>query len=210
MGRGERQFKAVGTTTVNRQTDNRQTEMPGRRARRRGDHGIFFPDQLVMGDSWKVSLDTESMANCFGVRHQDVITNLKDGRAASKWMESMIKHQMGLDGHETDSDSYDVRDKNDKWEVRTLTDNGVHFCPNNMKGKGRSFSEQGFLDKLNEVEGYIICNVRQIPQIKFTVLSNVSVLDAYERGDLNKSAQISGAKGDRVISRMRQESKQFS
>lgn len=204
MGRGTRQVTATAVTGP------RRNALPGVRARRRGEHGIVFPERLIMGDSWRVSLDTESIADAFGVRPDDVIDNLKDGRAASRWMESMIKHQMSLDGHDNDSDSYDVRDKQDKWEVRTLTNNGVYFCPNNMRGQGRAFEEEGFLEKLNEVEGYIICDVRKIPEIKFAVLSNVAVLDAYERGDLNKSTQISGSKGDKTLARMQQESRQFS
>ncbi len=36
-----------------------------------------------------------------------------------------------------------------------------------MVGSGRSFDEDGFLDKLSEIDGYIIADIESFPKIPF-------------------------------------------
>lgn len=50
-----------------------------------------------------------------------------------------------------------------KWEVRSISRNGIYFCPSYMVGSGRKFNEAGFLVKIAEISGYIVSDIERFP-----------------------------------------------
>lgn len=63
-----------------------------------------------------------------------------------------------------------------------------------MVGSGRSFNQKGFLQKLDEIEGYIISDVESFPKIKFWIINKSDVIKWWKKGDLNATTKISRTK----------------
>jgi hypothetical protein len=63
-----------------------------------------------------------------------------------------------------------------------------------MVGSGRSFEEQGFLDKLNEIEGYIVSDIELFPKIPFWKINKTTVQNWYVNNLLGSGTKISRAK----------------
>lgn len=63
-----------------------------------------------------------------------------------------------------------------------------------MVGSGRSFEEKGFLDKLSEIEGYIVSDIESFPEIPFWIVSADDVLAWWKSGNLGKTTKISRGK----------------
>ena len=58
-----------------------------------------------------------------------------------------------------------------------------------MIGSRRSFEEIGFLNKLDEIEGYYICDIEKFPKIPYMTISSQVVRDHYFSGKFNKKKQ---------------------
>ena len=87
---------------------------------------------------------------------------------------------------------YDLLDSQGrKWEVRSVTRGGIYFCPSYMVGSGRSFNEPGFLEKLKEIEGYIVSDVELFPNIPFWILPKAIVESWWRNRKLGAGTKIS-------------------
>lgn len=75
-----------------------------------------------------------------------------------------------------------------KWEVRSLTKE-VYFCPSYMIGSGRSFNETGFIEKINEIEGYIISDIKAFPNIPYWIIHKDIVLKWYRDNKLGSATK---------------------
>ena len=58
-----------------------------------------------------------------------------------------------------------------------------------MIGSGRSFEEKGFLNKLDEIEGYYICDIQKFPKVPYMTISSKIVRDHYFSGKFNKKTK---------------------
>ena len=87
-----------------------------------------------------------------------------------------------------------VDNKGKKWEVRSITRSGIYFCPSYMVGSGRSFDEEGFLNKLKEIEGYIVSDIELFPNIPFWKIDKTTVQNWYNKNMLGSGTKISRAK----------------
>ena len=52
------------------------------------------------------------------------------------------------------------------YEVRTLTKGGANLIPSNQIGAGRKYNEEEYLEKLNNIYGFILFDIRNIPEIR--------------------------------------------
>jgi hypothetical protein len=101
-------------------------------------------------------------------------------------MERRIAREL-LQGELSSSEgaAWDVIDSDgNKWEVRSLTKQGMYFCPSYMVGKNRKYDEAGFLEKLNEIEGYAIADVLRFPNIPIWFVSKTLVQGWHQAGEL--------------------------
>jgi hypothetical protein len=95
----------------------------------------------------------------------------------------------------SDGEGFDViNSKGGKWEVRSVSKGGIYFCPSYMVGSGRSFNEKGFLEKLAEIEGYIISDIDAFPKIPFWIVQKEQVLTWWKDEELGKDTSISHKK----------------
>lgn len=115
-----------------------------------------------------------------------------DGRRVSFLLERRIANEV-LKGKIAPSEgaSFDVFDANGgKWEIRSISESGIYFCPSYMVGSGRNFEEAGFLNKLNEVKGYIISDITEFPRIPFWTVPVNNVREWWEKGQLGKNSKV--------------------
>ena len=81
-----------------------------------------------------------------------------------------------------------------KWEVRSITRQGVYFNPSAQVGKGRFFDEDGFIAKLDDVEGFILSDITLFPRVPVYVVPVENVMRWYAAGMLGKNAKVSRKK----------------
>ena len=137
--------------------------------------------------------DVEALARELHLSVDDTLTYFQDGRRCSFITERRIAREF-IGGRIADSEgaAYDVFDQDDKkWEVRSLTNSGIYFCPSYMVGSGRKFEEKGFLAKIEEIEGYYIAMINTFPNVPVYKVSSDQVLAWYKAGRLGKSTSIS-------------------
>ncbi|MDD5340461.1 MAG: hypothetical protein PHV13_04385 [Candidatus ainarchaeum sp.] len=145
--------------------------------------------------------DISEIAKALKIKKTDVRLYFTDGRRVSFLLERRLAYEF-LHGKVASSEGagYDVTDSNgDKWEVRSISKDGIYFCPSYMVGSGRSFELEGFLEKLSEVKGYIISDIESFPQVPFWVISTEQVRTWWENGDLGKITKISRVKALRLV-----------
>lgn len=144
----------------------------------------------------KFTWNIDKLAQELHIPAEDTLKYFKDGRKASFIIERRLAYEyLGGKIAESEGASYDVFDKDgNKWEVRCLTGRGMYFCPSYMKGSGRTFVENGFLEKLNEIEGYLIGRITDFPIVPVYKISSAQVLDWWHSGRLGKTTDISLSK----------------
>lgn len=138
--------------------------------------------------TWEI----EELARALKIKPQDVREYFTDGRRVSFILERRLAYEI-LGGKLAPSEGsrFDIIDRNGgKWEVRAISKSGVYFCPSYMVGSGRSFNEEGFLAKLREIHGFIVCDIESFPTVPFWVVRADEVREWWERGQLGKTTRI--------------------
>ena len=135
----------------------------------------------------------EEIAVSLKIGEADVREYFTDGRRVSFILERRLAYEV-IKGKLAPSEGagYDLLDSNGrKWEVRSITRGGIYFCPSYMVGSGRSFDQQSFLDKLEDIDGYIISDVESFPNIPFWILPKTTVQNWWDAGRLGSTTKIS-------------------
>ena len=126
----------------------------------------------------------------------DVKAYFQDGRRISFLLERRINKEV-LAGELAPSEgsSFDLYDKDgNKWEVRSITKGGTYFNPSKDVGSSRTFNEKNFLNKLSEIEGYILCDIISFPNVPYWKVESATVKDWYSKGFLGKNARMTREK----------------
>lgn len=104
-------------------------------------------------------IDLEMAANALGLTVEKTIEMFNDGRYLGRYVEFLHEKSEGGERQKENS-SYDVKEKNNlKSEVRTITDK-VSFASSKEVGYGRKVTENGFNEKLNSVDRFILTDKR--------------------------------------------------
>jgi len=143
----------------------------------------------------------KELSNQLHLTQEDTLQYFRDGRRCSFIVERRIAKEI-LNGSiaESEGASYDVFDSSGlKWEVRSLTKQGVYFCPSYMVGSGRSFQETGFLDKLDEISGYYLARITTFPIIPVFKIETDQVRHWYKRGALGVNTKITYSKAEQLL-----------
>lgn len=150
-----------------------------------------------------LSWDVKEIAKALRISEDDVREYFTDGRRVSFIIERRLAKEV-LKGTLAPSEGagYDLIDpKGKKWEVRSISNNGVYFCPSYMVGSGRFFNKKGFLQKLDEIEGYVISDVESFPDIPFWIINGDQVRTWWNNRDLGTSTKISREKALELLNR---------
>ena len=137
--------------------------------------------------------DVPSLSSSMHLSQEDVVKYFTDGRRVSFLLERRICNEvLGGTLPESEGASFDLTDREGhKWEVRSVTSKGTYFCPSFMIGSGRSFDEDGFLTKLEEVKGYILADITTFPNVEYWSVDSYKVIEMYLNGDTSKESKIS-------------------
>jgi hypothetical protein len=140
--------------------------------------------------------DIDSIADALEISVEDTRRYFTDGRRVSFLIERRVVEAMaGSKLAPSEGAGYDLIDAHGgHWEVRSLTKRGIYFCPSYMVGSGRKFDEQGFLEKLTDIEGYVVTEVQRFPVMPYWVIPYRVVERWWGEGDLGKNSKIGPAK----------------
>ena len=94
---------------------------------------------------------------------------------------------------------FDVAGQGEKWEARNITSGDVYFCPSYMVGSGRSFEESGFLLKLRQINGYILTDMEEFPNVPRFMIPKEAVERWYESGRLGAGTKVSREKALKLV-----------
>ncbi len=140
--------------------------------------------------------DIQDIAKALKISPTEVREYFTDGRRVSFLIERRIAHEV-LKGSVAKSEGagFDVIAPNGgKWEVRSISRDGIYFCPSYMVGSGRSFDEAGFHSKLQEIKGYIVADIESFPNIPFWIIPSEQVLTWWKGQELGTTTKISRKK----------------
>jgi hypothetical protein len=147
--------------------------------------------------------DIEQIAQALKISASDVRAYFTDGRRVSFLLERRIAREI-IKGSLAPSEGagFDIIDPQEgKWELRSISKGGIYFCPSFMVGSGRSFEAARFLEKLADVEGYIVCDIEQFPNIPFWIIPAQQVKNWWESGQLGKTTNVSRNKALSLIAK---------
>lgn len=148
-----------------------------------------------MQNQFEIEFDCDQLAAAFGVTPADVYEFMTDGRRASFIIERRLKwaHE-GWELAPTEGAGYDLRAPDGGlWEVRSITRGGVYFNPSAQVGSGRSFAEDGFLAKCDQIAGYILSDITKFPTVPVFVVPVSNVTRWYAARMLGSTAKVSRA-----------------
>jgi hypothetical protein len=137
--------------------------------------------------------DLADIAQALKISADDVLEYFTDGRRVSFILERRIAREV-LRGTLAKSEGagFDLMDaQGRKWEVRSVSQGGVYFCPSYMVGSGRSFELSGFLAKLDDIEGYILADIEAFPRVPFWTVPSKEVRAWWNAGELGRTTKVS-------------------
>ena len=140
-----------------------------------------------------LSWDLGDISQALKLTPKDTKDYFTDGRRVSFVLERRLAFEV-LGGTLAPSEGagFDVLDQNGKkWEVRSITRSGIYFCPSYMVGSGRSFEERGFLNKLDNIEGYIVSDIECFPNIPYWKITKKTVESWYFNKKLGSGTKVS-------------------
>lgn len=147
--------------------------------------------------SGRLSWNLADLSRVLRVSEADVREYFTDGRRISFLIERRLAREVVVGGSLAASEGagFDLLDGlGRKWEVRSISAGGIYFCPSYMVGSGRVFVELGFLEKLSEIEGYIVSDIDAFPDVPFWLLPKTVVEDWYRTGKLGAGTKVSRAR----------------
>lgn len=130
-----------------------------------------------------------SVAQALGVPVGISIKLMQDGRLLSALVEVRLRQFFPGFKPAPVNATYDLIDPSGKlWEVRSITKSGAHFSPSYMRGSGRNFDRDGFIDRIKTLEGYILADTHGYPIVRYWAIPTAVVWDWYSNCKLTGSA----------------------
>ncbi|MAK04853.1 MAG: hypothetical protein CMA03_03070 [Euryarchaeota archaeon] len=145
-----------------------------------------------MEPSGYFNFDLTKISEALGISENDTQLYFTDGRRVSFLIERRAVESMpGSRLAPSEGSGFDLIDRDDGyWEVRSLTKGGIYFCPSYMVGSGRKFDEDGFIEKLDNVEGYFVTDITRFPEMPYWIIRYETVKQWWHSGDLGKNSKI--------------------
>jgi len=137
--------------------------------------------------------DFQAISQALGISVGDTRLYFTDGRRVSLPVERFaVDIMVGSRLAPSEGSGFDLIDSDEgHWEVRSLTKGGIYFCPSYMVGAGRSFEEEGFLRKIDDLEGYFVTDITQFPDMPYWIIGSDVVHRWWRTGILGKNSKVS-------------------
>ena len=137
---------------------------------------------------WKIS----DVAKSLFLSENETKEYFRDGRRCSFLVERRIRDIINGKLAPSEGSSYDLIDKQgNNWEVRSLTKGGIYFTNSRDIGSSRTFNEEGFLKKLDNIKGYIVSDISHWPNVPVYKITSQNVLLWYNSNKLSSNTKIS-------------------
>lgn len=172
--------------------------------------GWILLSGFLLGPAWAaesngvLAWDVPALQKTLGVTAAEVREYFTDGRRISFLLERRLVREVLQGGlAPSEGDPYDVIDAHGgRWEVRSLTDRGIYFCPSHMVGSSRSFDERGFMAKLDGIDGYLVSDIEQFPAVPFWVVRTDTVRRWWRDKKLGATSKVSYEEARRLFAAM--------
>jgi hypothetical protein len=136
-------------------------------------------------------IDYEKLSDGFNLPIEQVKNFLNDGRVMGRLGEFIHSLSSG-GGRQNENSSFDILEKNNqKTEIRSITKN-VSFASSKEVGYGRKVTENGFIEKLNSIDRYVLLDLRNLKNGTYDTIE-VTKEDINMLG-LGKNKQMSAKK----------------
>jgi hypothetical protein len=136
-------------------------------------------------------IDYEKLSDGFNLPIEQVKNFLNDGRVMGRLGEFIHSLSSG-GGRQNENSSFDILEKNNqKTEIRSITKN-VSFASSKEVGYGRKVTENGFIEKLNSIDRYVLLDLRNLKNGAYNTIE-VTKEDINMLG-LGKNKQMSAKK----------------
>jgi hypothetical protein len=145
-------------------------------------------------------IDWELVSKGFGLSVEDTIEMFNDGRMLGRVGEYL--HKKSENGiRQNENSSFDVKESNGiRSEIRSITEN-VSFASSKEVGSGRTVTEDGFNEKLNSLDRYILIDKRKIKHglLSFIEVTKKDVINL----ELGKKKSISANKFFKIYDKIK-------
>ena len=136
-------------------------------------------------------IDYEKLSDGFNLPIEQVKNFLNDGRVMGRLGEFIHSLSSG-GGRQNENSSFDILEKNNqKTEIRSITKN-VSFASSKEVGYCRKVTENGFIEKLNSIDRYVLLDLRNLKNGAYNTIE-VTKEDINMLG-LGKNKQMSAKK----------------
>ena len=148
-----------------------------------------------MEPSGYFNFDLTKISDALGISENDTQLYFTDGRRVSFLIERRAVESMaGSRLAPSEGSGFDLIDASEGlWEVRSLSKT-IYFHPSYMEGSGRKFVELGFLDKLDNIEGYFVTDITRFPEMPYWIIGYEIVEKWWHEGKLGANTSKIGRK----------------
>ena len=124
------------------------------------------------------------------IAEQRLARRFTDGRLSGLLNEELVvAHFRGLRLNENAGAAHDLfGDAGERYEVKTVTPNGLKFRPSNQYGVGRIRDDAAALERILALTGYILVDVRRMPNVTIYFVSSAALARLAEIGRYELSA----------------------
>ena len=153
-----------------------------------------------MNKIYDINVDWDKVSEGLGLPKDVVIEWFKDGRRLGSIGE-YYHAQMEGGNRQKENSKFDVLEKSKtKSEVRAITDK-VSFASSKEVGYGRKVTEEGFQEKLNSVDRFILVDPRKIEDGEISMIEITK--EDINNLELGKNKSISSKKFFKVYDRVK-------
>ncbi len=153
-----------------------------------------------MNKIYDINVDWDKVSEGLGLPKDIVIEWFKDGRRLGSIGE-YYHAQMEGGNRQKENSKFDVLEKSKtKSEVRAITDK-VSFASSKEVGYGRKVTEEGFKEKLNSVDRFILVDSRKIEDGEISMIEITK--EDIGNLELGKNKSISSKKFFKVYDRVK-------
>jgi hypothetical protein len=150
----------------------------------------------------KFKIDLTLVARGLGLPDTECRALFSDGRMVGHFVERKLVYEFGWKLSASKSSPWDAVDSFGKrLEIRCLTDK-IIFRPSNQIGQGRDFEESSFIDKLKQIDGYVIVDIKKLPELGVIEVARIPIKRVwrlYRKGILGKNAEVGYKKARKLF-----------
>lgn len=144
----------------------------------------------------KHNIDYISMSQGLGISVDETKEFFNDGRIMGRLGEFFYANRTNTKRSGNENLSYDIIGKNNlKIEVRSVTpSSGLSFASSKEVGSGREVTEEGFKEKMDSVDMFVVVDYRNIEEIKLINVTKDDIYNMMSKKMIRKNKSIQDKK----------------